>query len=205
MTDIANYGTLDLNDPAQVSEYEYHFYLAYAGLTDNTLVRLIWDWDDVRRRLKTRIPYSDQIIYSWRDSDDRLVVVMAVNVNPDRGFQGAVFGFTPQLTSSEFGGGRSCEILNVMTTDHHHGGALSSYYAFIRDFCYGGLVSRGFDVAYSTCTRRLLKPYLRLGAKLLEQNSVNGEERFFLLWPVRELIADNPAALGPQPPTPFRR
>ena len=50
------FGTLDAADAAQVREYERHFYLAYARLADNKLVRLIWDWDDPGQRLRTRTP-----------------------------------------------------------------------------------------------------------------------------------------------------
>ena len=177
------FGTIDPDDPAQVSEYERHFYHAYAGLTDNTLVRLIWDWDDARQLLRTKIPYDDQVIYSWRDRDRRLVGAMAANLRLERGFQGATFGFTPQP-----GATRSCEILNVMSANRHRRWTLVDYRAFIRDFGYGDIVARGFDVAYSTCTRRRLRPYLRLGAVLLSEGTVNGEERFFLRWPVRELL-----------------
>ena len=64
----AAYGTLDVTDDRQVTDYERHFYDAYAGLPDKKLVRLIWEWDDTRQRLRTRIPYSDQVIYSARDT-----------------------------------------------------------------------------------------------------------------------------------------
>jgi hypothetical protein len=76
------FGTIDASDPAQVAEYEGHFYQAYAALTDNTLVRLIWDWDDAAQRLRARIPYADQVIYCLRDDHGRLAGAMAVNVNP---------------------------------------------------------------------------------------------------------------------------
>ncbi len=179
------YGILDPDNLAQVEEYEQHFYRAYAGLTDNKLVHLIWDWDNARRRLKTKIPYTDQVVYTWRDDAERLVAAMAVNLNPERNFQASTFGFTLPPGG---GAGYPCEILNLMATVHHQGWASSSYFAFIRDFGYGTLVIRGYDLAYSTCTRRRLKPYLRLGAKLLDQTIINGEERFFLLWPLRELV-----------------
>jgi hypothetical protein len=186
-----DYGLLDPSDPAQVSEYERYFYLAYAKLADNRLIRLIWDFDDGQQRLRARVPYRDQVIYRWRDADDRLVVAMAVNVNTGGGFQSAAFGFAPPpATSPEPGVGRACEVLNVMTTAHHHGRwGLASYRSFIRDFGFGDLVSRGFDVAYSTCTRRRLGSYLLLGANLLDQRLINGEDRYLLSWSIRELVS----------------
>ncbi len=91
----AQYGTLDPGDPAQVSEYEGCFYDAYAQLADNTLTRLIWDFDDAGGRLRTRIPYADQVVYTWRDPGGLLVSAMAVNVNPGSAFQATAFGFAP--------------------------------------------------------------------------------------------------------------
>ncbi len=41
--------TLDTSDPAQVADYERHFYQAYAALTGNTLVRLPARLPAVRR------------------------------------------------------------------------------------------------------------------------------------------------------------
>jgi hypothetical protein len=45
---------------------------------------------------------------------------------------------------------------------------------------------RGFEVAYSTCTRRRLRPYARLGAHVLAETSIAGEDRFFLRWLLRD-------------------
>ncbi len=177
------YGTVDVADGRQVREYERHFYRAYARLADNKLVRLIWDWDDTRHRVRTKIPYTDQVIYSARDSRGRLAVAMAVNLNYPARFQAAAFGFTPS------GDGRCCEILNVITTPHHTETARATYGAFIRGFGYADLLAHGFGVAYSTCTRRRLRPYQRLGAEILARTSLNGEDRFFLRWPLRDLAS----------------
>ena len=76
-----------------------------------------------------------------------------------------------------------------MATEHHRATARAAYGAFVRDFGYQDLVARGFEAAYSTCTRRRLRPYLRLGARVLAGTAIGGEERFFLLWPIRELAA----------------
>lgn len=180
----ACYGTVDVADGRQVREYERHFYRAYAGLTDNKLVRLIWHWDDARQRVRTKISYADQVIYTARDPGGRLTVAMAVSLNPAE-FQAAAFGFIPPGEP----GTRCCEILNVMTTPHHRETARATYGAFIQGFGYGDLVAQGFDVAYSTCTRRRLRPYQRLGARIVAQRVIDGEERFFLRWPIRELAS----------------
>jgi hypothetical protein len=184
------YGTVDVTDDGQVGEYERTFYQSYAGLTDNKLVRLIWDWDDERQRARTKVPYADQVIYSERDADGKLTGAMAVNLNWPAAFQGQAFGFTApdQLNRQGGPGSRCCEILNVMLIPQRAATARESYRRFISDFGYRDLRAQGFDIAYSTCARRLLRPYQRLGAQLLGQAAINGEDRYFLCWPLGELV-----------------
>lgn len=183
------YGTIDITDAEQVHEYERRLYGAFARLADNKLVRLIWDWDDARQRARTKISYTDQVIYSARDASGELTVAMAVNLNYPVEFQAAAFGFTPPGGQD----GRVCEILNVFTTPHHRETARASYGSFISGFGYRDLAAQGFEAACATCTRRRLRPYQRLGARVLAQAEIAGESRFFLLWPLRDLVR-TPAA-----------
>jgi hypothetical protein len=83
---------------------------------------------------------------------------------------------------------RGDEILNVMLIPQRAATARESYRRFISDFGYRDLRDQGFDVAYSTCARRLLRPYQRLGARLLGQTAINGEDRYVLYWPLEELV-----------------
>jgi hypothetical protein len=177
------YGTLDVTDDWQVTDYERHFYHAYARLADNKLVRLIWEWDDTRQRVRTRIAYSDQVIYSARDDRGRLAVAMAVNLRYPAEFQAAAFGF-PRAGGAK---GRYCEILNVFTTSHHGETARATYGSFISGFAYSDLAAHGFEAAYATCTRRCLRSYQRLGAELLAETAIDGEPRYFLQWSLRDL------------------
>jgi hypothetical protein len=174
-----------LHHMAEYWEEPAAFCPAYARLADNKLVRLIWDWDDARQRTRTKVPYADQVIYSARDVHGRLASAMAVNLNCPAAFQAGAFGFFPPNGP----GSRCCEILNVMATPHHRDTARASYGSFISGFGYADLVARGFEAAYSTCTRRRLRPYQRLGAQVLAQALIAGEDRYFLLWPLRDLAS----------------
>jgi hypothetical protein len=181
---VGTFSILPTADAQQVAEYEHHFYQAYANLTGNTLVRQIWDWDDERQRLKTKIPYDEQVVYLWRDQHHRLLLALAVNVC-SRSFQSEAFGFTPDDPDQ-----RWCEILNVMSTEHLHPSTAATFATRMLQDRFRELVARGFAIAYATCTRRRLRPYLHLGAKLLKETTLNGEARFFLLWPMRELVQE---------------
>jgi hypothetical protein len=202
MTDADRFGLLDAGDPVEVTRYERHFYHAYAGLTDNMLVRTLWDWDHTRALLRTRIPYRDQVIYAWRDRAGWPIGYLAVNLYPYRMFQGAAFGFAPAPVADPAAPLRSggiCEILNLMRARHPRRATVRDYRAFVAGFAYRDLVQRGFGTAYATCTRRRLRPYLLLGAELRGRTGVRGEERFLLSWPLAALVAARPDPGGPGP------
>jgi hypothetical protein len=178
VTGVGRVGLLDVDDPEQVAEYEHGLYLAYVGLADNTLVRRLWHWDHDRQRVRTRIGYGAQRVYCARDADGRLLRAVAVNTEPERDFQGAWFGFKPT--------GPGCEFLSFMRAAGAAPLSRPGYRWFVGDV-FGELVRAGFPVGYSTCTRRRLRPYLRLGATVLDRTTIDAEERFSLRWPIREL------------------
>ncbi|RIV33205.1 hypothetical protein [Micromonospora radicis] len=179
---------LDHHDPAQVEHYERTFYTAYAGLADNRLVRLIWDFDHDRRLLRTRVPYRDQIIYQWAAAGAAMPgCYLAVNIDPRGRFQSARFGFAPEPLDLD----HCCELLNLMTPAPLPEAA-GLFRRLLDEFVAPDLRSRGFAVAYATCTRRLVQPYLRLGARRVHHVSLHGEERHLI-----RLSLDRPAP-GPQ-------
>ncbi|MFY1638169.1 hypothetical protein ACN27F_33625 [Solwaraspora sp. WMMB335] len=195
MTGADRYGILDPEDPVERTRYERHFYHAYVRLTDNTLTRSIWDWDDGNQLLRARIPYHDQVIYSWSDRAGRPIGYLAVNVHAHRAFQADAFGFAPEPNTRSGGPDHCCEILTLMRTGHPRRATVLDYRDFVGGFAYPDLVDRGFTVAYATCTRRRLRPYLLLGAQLVHRATLRGEERFLLRWPIFELAA-GPTAGG---------
>jgi hypothetical protein len=190
------YGLLDPRDLAEVERYERHFYDGYAALTDNRLVRRIWDWDDGNRRLRTRIPYRDQVIYRWSDPAGQPIVYLAVNLGAQRAFQAGAFGFAPGPAPGDPERGHYCEVLNVLRVGPPRRATASDYRDFVRDYGFRDLARRGFTVAYATCTRRRLRPYLLLGAQLVQGTALDGEERFLLRWPLLELLATARASAG---------
>ena len=191
MTPGAVRDLLDPGDPVQVDRYERDFYAAYAGLTDNRLVRRIWDFDDARQRVRARIPYRDQIVYRWRtQSTGEPDGYLAVNVNTGRAFQATPFGFAPEPADVT----RCCEFLNLMTPTRTQQPA-AVFGRLLRDFVAPDLIARGFTVAYATCTSRRLAPYLRLGTQHLGTTTLDGEDRHFLRLPL-------PGAKPPGQPSP---
>ncbi|HUB90148.1 MAG TPA: hypothetical protein VMA74_10550, partial [Dyella sp.] len=97
-----NFEVLDSSDPVAVEEYESAFYQSFSGVTTNRLVQKLWLWDHATRRLKTRVPYADQLICCLRDHAGRLHSAMAFNIKLTE-FQSASYGFAaPQAAPGSF-------------------------------------------------------------------------------------------------------
>ena len=71
---------LNPSDNAAVEEYEAAFYQSFSKVTTNRLVQKLWLWDHETGRLKTRVPYQDQLICALRDQAGRLRSAMAFNI-----------------------------------------------------------------------------------------------------------------------------
>lgn len=171
MTGIARPGfdLLDPADAAAIAAYEGSFHAAFSAVTDNRLIRWLWQWDDHARRLRTRIPYEDQAIYLQHGADGDIIAALAVNLAL-RQVQGNAFGFSLPETAG------CCEFLTVFVNAGHD---LKTRYAFWSD-CFADLRRRGLHTAYATTARRPLGLYRRLGGEVIETAEIEGEERFFL-------------------------
>jgi len=160
---------LDQRNAAVVAEYERSFYAAFAPVTDNRLIRWLWQWDDTGGRLATRVPYADQRIYLQRGADGSIAAALAVNMAL-RELQGGAFGF--DLPDRD----GSCEFLTVFVNAGHD---LKTRHVFW-SACFADLRRRGLHTAYATTARRPLVLYRRLGGTIVDTNVIEGEERFFL-------------------------
>lgn len=163
---------LDILDPrneADVAAYERSFYDTFSAVTGNRLIRHLWLWNDDERRLATRIPYEDQVVYLQRDDNGQVDAAIAVNLAMHQQ-QGAHFGFQAPAKPG------LCEFLTFFVLSDH---SLRSRYAFW-SACFADLRHRGLQVGYATTARRPLAFYRRIGGEVIETAVIEGEERFFL-------------------------
>ncbi len=161
---------LDVTSPDRIAEWERAFFQGFAQVTSNRLIRTLWIWNEAERRLATRIPYADQVIYCWRDATGEIVSSIAANVRMER-FQSAAFGFAP-LT----GGPPACELLaafNLYDRDLAH-------VIRVRNSALADLYSRGYRIAYLTTADGVYHLWIRCGAKVLGEALIEGERRRFL-------------------------
>lgn len=176
---VQHFSVLDHEDAAQVLQYERSFFSAFVRVTSNRLVRRIWLWDHHKERVRTAIPYEDQLIYTWRNRQGDIITSLAVNLHPQKR-QYAEFGF--QYNGEE----RAAEIITLYTTpgaekNTGHKGNIN----FMKGYCYKDLAERGYEILLATCAARPLKSYLRLGWELLDEAVIDNEARYFLKHPLR--------------------
>jgi hypothetical protein len=172
MTTLLPLEVLDLHSPEVVAEWERAFYQGFAHVTGNRLIQTLWIWNHAERRLATRIPYADQLIYGWRDAAGTLATCLAINVTL-AGFQSSAFGFQPDRSE---GAPRACELLATFSLSDR---SLSHVMQF-RTTAFADLYQRGFRRAYLTTADKNYRIWVRCGAELLDEAIIDGERRRFL-------------------------
>jgi hypothetical protein len=170
MMKALSFGLLDPFVSAERELYERTFYAAFERAAGNRLIRQLWIFDDERKRLATRIPYEDQVIYVLRGPAGRIVTALGVNVAM-RSFQASAFGFG---LPDDAGG--YCELLTMFSVGEYR---LESRYRFI-SATFGDLYRRGFHTALATTAQRVLRTYVRNGARVIAEKEIQDEMRYFL-------------------------
>ncbi len=170
--------SLDLSTPAEVETFERAFYQAFIHATHNRLIHQLWDWDHPNHRLRTRIPYPHQRIYTLHHPDGPIRAAIAVNL-PLLHLQAAAFGFSlparllpPAHTES------ICEFLTFFTL---HTPRLSQTLPLWRE-TFLDLRQAGFSHAVATTSPRILPLYRWMHAEILGETRINNETRLFLLF-----------------------
>ena len=165
-----NFELLDTSNPAAVQEYEAAFHQSFSKVGTNQLVRKLWVWDDEAGRLKTRVPYEDQLICVLRDPSGSLRSAMAFNVAL-RQFQAATYDFAaPQTKVGGF------EVLTFFSVAAETLRVRADFWAR----CVALLSACGFYAGYATSAWRPLSMYQRAGWRVLEEREVESEKRYFL-------------------------
>ncbi len=165
-----NFELLDTSNPVAVQEYEEAFYQSFSKVGTNRLVRKLWVWDHEAGRVKTRIPYEEQLVCAYRNPSGSLHSAMAFNVAL-RQFQAAAYDFVaPKVTRGAF------EVLTFF--------ALATEAVVIRaNFwarCVALLSACGYYAGYATTARRPLHMYERAGWRVLEEREIESEMRYFI-------------------------
>jgi hypothetical protein len=167
---------LDPTDPVLVAAYERAFFQAFARATHNRLVRWLWEWDDAAGRLRTRIPYSHQLLWGICTAAGDVTDAIAVNVAMVE-LQSAAYGFAvPESLVAEVRAGRVCEFLTFFAVGPH---ALEGKLGLWREL-FDDLRGLGFTHALGTCSPVVLPLYRWMGATQIGSAEIEQEKRIFL-------------------------
>jgi hypothetical protein len=169
-------------EPETRREYESAFHDCFAKVTSNRLVHRIWLWDYAAGRVATLIPYDQQTILGFRNGAGRLDTAMAFNTGMQE-LQSAAFGFAVPH------GGRCFEILTFFSLSDR---TLQVKLEFWRR-CLEELHARGYRDGYATTARRPLAAYRRLGWRVVDESSIEGEQRYFLHYDLTAVARSNAA------------
>lgn len=160
---------VDSTDLAALKDYEERFYHAYIHLEKQNLIRKIWDFDDVHKRVKTKIPYSDQIIFNLHEND-HIFGAIAFNV-AEREFQYSEYGFR---FPSWGNGTRVCEVLTMFSEKNQIDKARWMQTCNM-------MAEQGFTDLLATSAPRPLPLYKRFFQfKVIDSNIIDGEMRYFI-------------------------
>ncbi len=168
--------TFEVLDTASdaVREYESAFYQSFAKVETNRLVRNLWHWDTDARRIRTRVPYEDQVICALRNQTGQFLLTMAFNVEL-RQFQAAAYGFAPPQASAG-----TFEVLTFFTPAAQTLDVCAGFWSN----CLAVLRGRGLTAGYATTARRPLPMYRRVGWRVLQEQEIEAEKRYFLRYEV---------------------
>lgn len=185
-----HFGPLDPADEPTVAAYEQSLFKSFAPiLQKNPLVRHLWDWDDARQRLRTRVPYADQYVALMRDAATGAIAFsVGVNLNPAKFWQSGAYQF-PVPAPEE----RACEFLIMAGGNATHANGALILRHFIRDYFFAELRHRGYHRAYGTSADHLRILYRRVGATIAAETTINNHRRTLFRWDLNPLIP--PAAL----------
>jgi hypothetical protein len=163
---------LDTTDPEAVTAFEEGFYLGFEKSSHNQLIQWLWIWEVESRRLRTRVPYEDQLIWVRRQHG-RVEAAIAVNVRMLL-LQSSAFGFShpPDFSQDR----QVCEILAAFTNANQS--IANGHALWTKSF--SDLRARGFTDSLATCALKLLPLYRRMGAKILAEGTIENEVRYFL-------------------------
>lgn len=181
----SNFSKLDLQKKEEVKKFEEAFYAVFAELHSNQLVRKIWNWDHDNKRLSTKIPYKNQIIFIWKNDEGEIKCSVAVNCD-NAISQYSNFGF--QIPAEKKG--RYYEVLTLFTQnlDRANGIRLDRY--FLRSYCIAHMYELGYDFMVSTCARKPLATYLRWGWEIMDEVTIDNEKRYFLYYNIPQNLKE---------------
>jgi hypothetical protein len=159
---------LDGQDAAAIARYEKAFFRGFGNTPPEDLAD-IFEYDFKARRLKTKIPYTDQDVY-LATVHDVVMAAIAVNFNLSRSLQLETYGFTVPKSIDV------AEGLALFSLDAQNGALIAA----LGEFAYERLYRKGIRFVYGTCERRKLVGYQRIGFEKVDERVHMGDPVYLI-------------------------
>jgi hypothetical protein len=180
---------LDLSNPQEIEKCERLFYSSFINMEKHKTFRKIWIFDDTKKRAKSIVPYSDQVIYTF-GYDKEILLAVAVNINVSKfSFQSKEYGFRIPFRNNQK---KYCEILSLFSIS-----ALATKSRMCEVF-ESLLYNYQITDALATTSKKTLRFYLRLGFSAIDFKELKTvqDERYLLQYDVQSLFRERRLQAG---------
>lgn len=170
---------LDTNNQDTLCKYEK---LIYELFHTNKVVLKLWDWDHEKKRVNTRIPYKDQLIYVLLNEANAFCASIAVNYSTTER-QYIKVGFSKEIESN------SCEVF-AMFLNPKVNVSIFTIVEFLK-LCVinSSKLNTSTTSIKAICSPKTYPLYRRLGFVIVETKKIEEETRYFI--ELRKFIDEN--------------
>ncbi len=163
---------LNADCPESRTSYERSLFQAFQARINHAPSRGLWDWDVQKARLRSRIPYADQLIMVERAQDGTILASLAVSVRCDNGpFEFQRLGFASIDRPHD-----CCEILIFAAPYKADVRQRIGLWSEINI----ALCTRGFRFAYATSPDKPLRTYQLFGGVVQVSRGEGCDKRHLL-------------------------
>ena len=164
------FAILNIADPVEVSAYERAMYRAFEKYLQDPAIELIWHVDSNEQRIRTRVPYADQLIgVIWVEGV--VMAATAVNLNLRATWQVEMLGFTVDKTQPQM-----CEALAVFSNQRMFPKPDVLFFSQVaQSVAYILKTQHNIRLIYGSCAEWALPGYRELGWTAVETRLITGD------------------------------
>ena len=162
--------------PTDVAEFERALFQAFAkSLAGDPIVKYVWDVDMPAQRIRTKVPYTSQLIHVAR-LDGAIAAAGAANLDLTGPWQLDMLGFAIDKTQPHI-----CEALVIFNNQRDFGDqSISLFEAVGRQLVAQLKEKHGIRRVYGSCPPSKLQGYLLYGWREIGSRVIEGSEEHLL-------------------------
>jgi hypothetical protein len=164
---------LNTDNSSELCKYEEALFQAF-NVTNNNLIREIWDWNYEEKRVKRRMPYSSQIIFTMQNENGEIDASISINTDRNnRQYKNA--GIIYEEGENE----KSYEAFSTFIRPNS-GFSNFQLVKFMKLVIETITTKYGYNTSYGICPLNIFVIYKRLGCHVIEEKKIKGEVRYFI-------------------------